>query len=44
MFAVNYVSSYAYNGTSSPVANNGFVMQLSLRTLGPDVLGLAGNY
>ena len=44
MFAFNYVSSYAYNGTSNPVANNGFQFQMSLRTLGPDVLGAVGSY
>jgi LPS-assembly protein len=44
MLAFNYITSYAYNGTSSPVANNSFVLQLSLRTLGPDALGMAGAY
>ena len=44
MFAFNYVSNYAYNGTSTPIANNSFVFQMSLRTLGPDALGLAGAY
>jgi LPS-assembly protein len=44
MLALNYVSSYAYNGTTSPVANSTIMFQMSLRTLGPDNLGLAGAY
>jgi LPS-assembly protein len=44
MLAFNYVTSYVYNGNSSPIANNSFTLQLSLRTLGPDVLTQAGAY
>jgi LPS-assembly protein len=44
MLAFNYITSYAYNGTSAPVANSTFMLQLSLRTLGPDSLGNAGTY
>lgn len=43
MLAFNYVTSYAYNGTATPIANNTFMLQLSLRTLGPDSLQ-AGAY
>jgi LPS-assembly protein len=44
MLAVNYVTSYAYNGTSNPVQNTGVVFTMSLRTLGPDVLTQVGQY
>ena len=44
MLAFNYVTGYAYNGTATPVQNTGFMLQLSLRTLGPDVLSQAGAY
>ncbi len=44
MLAFNYVTGYAYNGTATPVQNTGFMLQLSLRTLGPDVLAQAGAY
>jgi LPS-assembly protein len=44
MLAVNYVTGYAYNGTAAPVRNTGVTLQLSLRTLGPDVLAQAGAY
>ncbi|MGH6675114.1 MAG: LPS assembly protein LptD, partial [Xanthobacteraceae bacterium] len=43
MLAVNYITGYAYNGTATPVQNTGVTFQLSLRTLGPDVLQ-AGAY
>lgn len=43
MFALNYVTGYAYNGTATPVQNTGFMLQLSLRTLGPDVLTSGAN-
>ena len=43
MLGFNYITSYAYNGTSSPIPNKSFVFQLSLRTLGPDTLP-AGSY
>ena len=44
MLAVNYVTGYAYNGTEAPRQNTGVTFQLSLRTLGPDVLTQAGLY
>ncbi len=44
MLAFNYVTGYAYNGTATPVQNTAFMLQLSLRTLGPDVLVQAGAY
>jgi LPS-assembly protein len=44
MFALNYVTGYAYNGTANPVKNTGFVLELSLRTLGPDVLTQGGAF
>jgi LPS-assembly protein len=44
MLAFNYVTGYAYNGTATPVQNTGFMLQLSLRTLGPDVLPQSGAY
>ncbi|MGD0023117.1 MAG: LPS-assembly protein LptD [Xanthobacteraceae bacterium] len=44
LFAFNYVTGYAYNGTSSPVTNSTFLLQLSLRTLGGDVLAQGGAY
>jgi len=44
MLALNYVTGYAYNGTATPVQNTGVTFQLSLRTLGPDVLSQAGAY
>jgi LPS-assembly protein len=44
MLAFNYVTSYVYNGNSSPISNQSFTLQLSLRTLGPDVLSQAGAY
>ena len=44
LLAFNYLTSYAYNGTASPTLNNSFVLQLSLRTLGGDVLPQGGAY
>ena len=44
MLAFNYITSYAYNGTLAPVQNSSFMLQLSLRTLGPDSLAMAGAY
>ena len=44
MLAFNYVTGYAYNGTATPVQNTSFMLQLSLRTLGPDVLMQSGAY
>jgi LPS-assembly protein len=44
MLAFNYVTGYAYNGTATPIQNTSFMLQLSLRTLGPDVLMQSGAY
>jgi LPS-assembly protein len=44
MVAFNYVTGYAYNGTPNPPKNNSFLLQISLRTLGPDVLAQTGTY
>ena len=41
MLAVNYFTSYTYTGTT-PTPNNTFMLQFSLRTIGPDVLPAAG--
>jgi LPS-assembly protein len=43
MLSLNFVTGYAYNGTATPVQNTGFMLNLSLRTLGPDILP-AGAY
>jgi LPS-assembly protein len=37
LLSFNYLTSYTYTG-SSPTPNNTFMVQLSLRTLGPDAL------
>jgi LPS-assembly protein len=37
LLSLNYLTSYTYTG-ASPTPNNTFMLQLSLRTLGPDVL------
>jgi LPS-assembly protein len=42
MLSLNWLTGYTYNGTTTPVKNNSFMMQLSLRTLGPDVLSPVG--
>jgi LPS-assembly protein len=44
MLAFNYITDYAYNGTAAPKLNTGFGLQLSLRTLGPDVLPVIGAF
>jgi LPS-assembly protein len=44
MLAVNYITGYVYNGTLTPIANTTVGLQLSLRTLGPDVLTSTGLY
>ncbi len=43
MLAFNYITSYAYNGTLAPVQNTSYMLQLSLRTLGPDPLHWLAN-
>ncbi len=42
LLSVNWLTGYTYNGTTTPVKNNTFMMQLSLRTLGPDSLTPVG--
>ncbi len=42
MFTLNYVTYYTYTVTTPPVLNNTLAVQLSLRTLGPDVLSPLG--
>jgi LPS-assembly protein len=43
LLSVNYLTGYTYIGTTTPVENNTFALQLSLRTLGPDVLAPIGS-
>jgi LPS-assembly protein len=42
MLSLNWLTGYTYNGTTTPVKDNSFMLQLSLRTLGPDVLAPVG--
>jgi LPS-assembly protein len=42
MLSLNWLTGYTYNGTATPVQNNSFMLQFSLRTLGPDVLAPVG--
>ena len=44
MLALNYVTGYAYNGTAAPQQTTSVTLQLSLRTLGPDVLAQGGSF
>jgi LPS-assembly protein len=37
LVSINYITSYTYTGTT-PTPNNTFMLQMSLRTLGPDAL------
>jgi hypothetical protein len=37
LVSLNYLSSFTYTG-ATPTPNNSFMLQLSLRTLGPDYL------
>jgi LPS-assembly protein len=43
LFSVNWLTGYTYNGTTSPTKNNTFMVQMSLRTLGPDNLSPVGS-
>ena len=44
MLSVNWLSGYTYTTTTAtPVQNNSFMLQFSLRTLGPDVLAPIGS-
>jgi hypothetical protein len=39
---VNWLTGYTYTAISAPVKNNTFMLQMSLRTLGPDALSPVG--
>ena len=44
MISANWIGGYTYTTTGSgPVSNNTFMLQFSLRTLGPDVLSSVGT-
>ena len=43
LLSFNYVTSYVYNGTTSPTPDRAFLLQMSLRTLGADSLN-SGAY
>ena len=43
LLSFNYVTSYVYNGTTSPTPDRAFMLQMSLRTLGADLLN-SGAY
>ena len=38
ILSLNYFTDYTYTAISAPVKNNTFMLQMSLRTLGPDTL------
>jgi LPS-assembly protein len=42
LFSVNWLTGYTYTATTTPVKNNTFMVQMSLRTLGPDALSPVG--
>jgi LPS-assembly protein len=42
LFSVNWLTGYTYTAISAPVKNNTFMVQMSLRTLGPDALSPVG--
>jgi LPS-assembly protein len=42
MLSVNWLTGYTYTLTATPVRNSTVMLQLSLRTLGPDVLAPVG--
>jgi len=42
LFSANWLTGYTYTGTTTPVKDNTFALQLSLRTLGPDALPPVG--
>ncbi len=42
LLSANFLTGYTYNGTTTPVKDNSFLLQLSLRTLGPDFLPPVG--
>jgi LPS-assembly protein len=42
LLSVNWLTGYTYTTISAPVKNNTFMLQMSLRTLGPDTLSPVG--
>jgi LPS-assembly protein len=42
LLSLNWLTGYTYNGTTNPTKDNTFMLQLSLRTLGPDFLAPVG--
>ncbi len=42
MLSLNWLTGYTYVGTTTPHQNNSFMMEFSLRTLGPDALSAVG--
>jgi hypothetical protein len=42
LFSFNYYSYFTYTGIPAAFQNNSFVLQLSLRTLGPDAISPVG--
>jgi LPS-assembly protein len=43
LLSFNWLTGYTYNGTTTPVKDNTFMLQLSLRTIGPDSLAPVGS-
>jgi LPS-assembly protein len=43
MLSVNWLTGYTYTTTTAPVKDNTFMLQLSLRTIGPDALAPVGT-
>jgi LPS-assembly protein len=43
MLSVNWITGYTYTGTTTPVRDSTVMLQLSLRTLGPDTLSPVGS-
>jgi LPS-assembly protein len=43
LMAANFLTGYTYTGTTTPVKDTTFMLQLSLRTLGPDALPSIGS-
>ena len=42
LLSLNWLTGYTYNGTTVPKKNNTFMLQMSLRTIGPDALSPVG--
>ena len=38
MLSLNVTTGYIYNGTASPIPENAFGVEFSMRTLGPNTL------